>query len=270
MPSTEKSILYTSNLDRLITLVQEKARKKTATLMQFIVLAYIFMGRVCERIYTLDDDDEQRPLMDTLTSHLLRIRLMLPRSATDLSAASYSDFKFVPWLGIILNTSTILLYHKPLCGGETLDRQSQLATNWPHCVAAARNSVSMIRDASRTSIDIIINPHMSSKLFACGRIIVMEYLCPSTPRKSSTSSPDSPCLKDPALRDDIEVLLLTFERMKEALKGVGKKFRNGLVFCLREDEEQVLTSKSCGSSGLLKSCANWPMVEDDDDIAFPI
>lgn len=268
-PPTDNSILYTSKLDRLITLVQGQSRKKTATLMQFIVLAYVFLGRVCERIYTLDDDsDEQRPHIDALTSHLLRIRLMLPRSATSLSAANYSDFTLVTWLSIVLNTSTILLYHKPLHGNETHEGQSELATNWPHCVAAARNSVSMIRDASRTSTEIFINPHLSSKLFTCGRIIVMEYLCPST--KRSSASPNSACLKDPALRDDIEVLLLTFERMREALKGVGRKFRNGLVFCLREDKAQVLESKACGSSDLLRSCVNWPVVDDDEGLVFSI
>ncbi|KPM36617.1 hypothetical protein AK830_g9970 [Neonectria ditissima] len=269
-PLVESDIRYTSNLDRLITSVQEKIRKKTATLIQLIILAYIFLGRVSERIYTLDFDmEEQKPHLDALASHLLRMRLMLPRSATDLSAADYRDFGYVVWLNAVMSVSTILLYHKPLHEGETLDGQSDLTTNWPHCVIAARGTVSIIRDASRTSADIIINAHLSSQLFACGRILTMEYLCPSTSRSAATSSnPVRP--KDPALRDDLEILLLTFERMKEALKGVGRKFRNGLVYCLQEDETDVLESKARGSSELLKSCASWPQVDNDEEFVFPI
>ncbi|KAK7422579.1 hypothetical protein QQX98_001603 [Neonectria punicea] len=271
-PPVESYIQYTSNLDRLITSVQETARRKTATLMQLIILAYIFLGRVSERIYTLDFDlEEQKPHLDALTSHLLRMRLMLPRSATDLSAADYRDFGYVVWLNAVMSVSTILLYHKPLREGETIEGQSELATNWPHCVAAARGTVSIIRDASRTSVDYIVNPHLSSQLFTCGRILAMEYLCPSAPRKvAATSDSDPATSKDPGLRDDLEILLLAFERMKEALKAVGRKFRNGLVYCLQENEAHVLESKARGSSELLKSCASWPQVDNDEDVTFPI
>ncbi|CAM1502737.1 Fc.00g075130.m01.CDS01 [Cosmosporella sp. VM-42] len=256
-PLTEVSIPYASSLDRLITSIQERTRKQSANLLQYIVLAYIFLGRVGEQIYSLESDlEEQKPHLDTLTSHLLRIRLILPRSATDLSAADYDDFTYVVWLNVIMSVSSILLYHKPLQEGETLDGQTDLSTHWPHCVAAARNTVSMVRDAARASTDIIINPHLSSKLFTCGRILIIEYICPSASRKS----------KDPALRDDVLILLFTFERMKEALKGCAKKFRNGTAFYLSQGEKQVQEAKAGGSRDLLKTCEKWPSAEDDEDL----
>ncbi|KAH6889747.1 fungal-specific transcription factor domain-containing protein [Thelonectria olida] len=269
-PSSDNSIQYTPHLDRLITLVQERARKKTATLMQFIVLAYVFLGRVSERIYALDYDyEEQKPHLDALTSNLLRIRLMLPRSATDLSAADYRDFTYVVWLNVIMSVGTILLYHRPLGDGETLDDQTELSTNWPHCVFAARGAVATIRDASRSSTDFVINPHLSAKLFTCGRILVMEYICPSIPQRKTTTGSPSTITRDAALRDDLDILFLTFERLKEALNGVGRKFRNGLVMYIRDDEKHVLESKASGSRGLLRTCERWPQVDDVEYVAFP-
>lgn len=259
-PDGREPLQYTHNLDRLITLVQTRARAKTATPLQFIVLAYIFLGRVSECIYALDDDDaqEQKKRLDALTSHLLRIRLMLPRSATDLAAAPSADFSSVVWLNVVLAAATILLHHRALLPGQTLSGPNDLATNWPHCVAAARGTVATIRDAARSSTEFVVNPHLSAKLFTCGRVLVMEYLCPSTTKT-----------RDGALRDDLEVLFATFERLREALKGVGSKFRNGLLFYMREDERHVLESKAGGSRGLLNTCERWPQVEDVEYVPFP-
>ncbi|KAI5468080.1 fungal-specific transcription factor domain-containing protein [Mariannaea sp. PMI_226] len=269
--SSKDSIQYTSNLDRLITLVQDKSRKKTATLLQFIILAYVFLGRVSERIYALDYEfEEQKPYIDALTSTLPRIRLMLPRSATDLSAADYRDFPYVVWLSAIMSVSTILLHHRPLHDGETHEQLTELSTNWPHCVSVARSTAAVIRDASRSSTDFVINPHLSSSLFTCGRIIVMEYVCPSLPQRPSRADSASPLQRDAALRDDLQVLVFTFERMKEALKLVGRKFRNGLVFYLKDEPACILESKAGGSKGLLGTCDKWRYVDNEDaDIPFP-
>lgn len=253
-PSGTDGIPYTPKIDQLITSFQERVRKKTNTVLQCIVLAYILLGRICECIHSIDYDvEDQTPVLAELTSYLLRMRLIIPHSATDLSGADYRDFAHVVWLNAILNLCTILLYHRPLPEGMSLEDHSDLSSNWPHCVTAARNTVSMIRDAARTTSGIVINPHLSSALFICGRILILEYRCPSLSRKT----------KDAAIRDDLEIILFSIERMKEALRAVGKKFYAGLAYHLQEDEEQVRRSKACGARDLARRCAQWPANDDD-------
>ncbi|KAF7562794.1 hypothetical protein G7046_g1314 [Stylonectria norvegica] len=265
-PANQDSPRYTSNLDRLITSVQERTRRGSASLWQYIVLAYAFLGRVSDCIYSLDwDPEEQKAQVEALTSNLLRIRLMLPRSATDLSAADYLDFTHVVWLNVTLNSTTVLLYHRPLDDGKTLEDPSDLATNWPHCVSAARNTISMIRDAARTSTSVIVNPHLGSSLFNIGRIVVIEYMCPSTSRRNAVGYSNNELTRerDPALVKDMEVLISTFEIMKDGLKACGKKFRNGLLFFVGEGEAEVREAKAGGSRALLKTCAKWPKPDPD-------
>ncbi|KAK5996115.1 Squalestatin S1 biosynthesis transcriptional activator L3-like protein [Cladobotryum mycophilum] len=202
-------IRYVQDLDGFVTAIQEQSRRGRTSLFQYLILAYSLLGQISAAIDYADcddddddDDDEQRKsVLKTLGSRLVRIRLMLPRSATELCAAQRHDFSYVFWLNAVMSTCTILLHHRPVPEHITSERTSEMEVHWPYCVAAARGIVAAIRDASRASVDYVNNAHLASLLFTASRILIIEYystsssLSPSSAaqtRPSSGLSPSSP------------------------------------------------------------------------------
>lgn len=252
-PQDETSVAYRPNLDRLIASLESHNQKGRANPLEYIVLGYIFLGHVTDRIFSIDDDD-QEPALDKLASQLGSMRLTLPASVSSFSTVEPEDFSYVIWINSVWNSSAALLHHRSLQPDETLDKESTMAACWPKCVASARNTVSLIREAAQVSTDYIINPHLAGLLFVCTRILIMEYACPFESRISNRD----------ALYGDIQTLLRTFLRMKDAFEAVGRKFRNGLIFYLQSREEFLLEAKAGGSRDLLKTCNSWPDYPDEE------
>lgn len=266
MPVREELAKYTRGLSRLVTSMQQQTRNGTGSQLQYIILAYILLGRITEEVYTPDFDYERQcSALDELSEHLVRIRLTLPHSAVDVSAAGYTGGKNVVWLVSILSTASILLHHRPIVEGETLETSTTMASNWPHCVGAARDIVRAVRDASRASNDFGVNLHMIMALFLCFRTLATEYYSPS---RSAGKGPDGSTKpkRDAATRADLEVLVNVFERLKESRQQIGRKYYNGVKFYMRQDETVIMRAKALGAGGLLTTCESWMDADDGEAI----
>ncbi|PNP56163.1 hypothetical protein THARTR1_03688 [Trichoderma harzianum] len=273
-PAPRCSNRFTYNMDNLIAAMRDRSSQGSATQLQYLILGYALLGRISEALDTSADDDEdgRKERIDVLCTQLAKIRLMLPRSATELSMANYDEFIEVIWLNVILNACTILLHHRPLEEGESLDDAgTELAKNWPLCVAAARNTISVLRDASRVSVDFVNNAHFPCLLFTSCRILMTEYFCPSR-YDENLKSPDGvgyPPARDPKLREDLEVVTMTFFRMKEVWQGLGQKFSKGMHFFLHQGEDFARKTKAGGARSLLGVCDSWTVIPDDYELTIP-
>ena len=257
---------YTRDLSRLVTSMQHQTRMGTGSQLQYIILAYILLGRITEEVYTPDFDyEKQCSALDELTEHLVRIRLMLPHSAVDVSAAGYTDSEKVVWLVSILSSASILLHHRPIAEGETLETSTSMASNWPHCIRAARDVVRAIRDAFRASHDFDVNLHIIMALFLCFRMLATEYYCPS---KSTEQGPNGSTKRkrDSTIRADLEVMANVFEKLKESRQQIGRKYHNGVKFYLRQDEAAMMRAKALGARELLTTCESWMDADDGEAI----
>ena len=261
---------FSLDMDQLISSVQAQYRQGSGNVLLCLVLAYMLLGRIGEVLYSPDFDyDKQDHLLDNLISHLVRIRLMLPLSATSISAAGYQDVPRVVWLNIVMSVNTILLHHRPLKEEESLEEVSSMAMHWPHCIAAARGTVTMIRQASRASTSFVANAHAVGLLFMCSRVLVVEYFCSSDASAKPPPPSCRPVTRDASLREDLEVLVLTFERIREALQNVGLKFSKGVAYCLRGGESMGAYCKTMGARNMFRTCDKWPLGAEEGDMIIP-
>lgn len=271
-PVSRHSSRFSHNLGKLISTIRDNSLHGVANQLQYIILVYTLIGRVSEALDAADDEEERIERIESLCNHLIEIRLMLPRSATELSFASYDEFTQVLWLNIALSTCTILLHQRPLHEGESLDDTgTELANNWPLCVAAARASIAVLRDASRVSIDFVSNAHIPCLLFSSCRILMNEYFCPSKHQREAGSADGGqlPMGRDPKVREDLKVIASTYARMKEEWPALGKKFGKGMYFYLHQGAEFARKSKVAGARSLVGVCDNWGTIPDDYKLDIP-
>lgn len=271
-PVSKHSSRFSYNLSKLISTIRDNSLQGAANQLQYIILIYTFIGRTSEALDTSDDEEERKERIESLCDHLIKIRLMLPRSATELSFASYDEFTQVLWLNIALNTCTILLHQRPLREGESLDdKGTEMAINWPHCVAAARASIAVLRDASRVSIEFVSNAHIPCLLFASCRILTNEYFCPSRRQREAREADgvQLPMDRDPKVREDLEVIASTYARMKEEWPALGKKFGKGMYFYLNQGADFARKSKVAGARSLVGVCDSWGTIPDDYKLDIP-
>jgi hypothetical protein len=271
-PESRHSTRFTHNLSKLISTIRDNTLQGVANQLQYIILVYAMIGRISEALDATDDEEERIERIESLCNHLSEIRLMLPRSATELSFASYDEFTQVLWLNIALNTCTILLHQRPLHEGESLDDTgTEMANNWPRCVIAARASIAILRDASRVSIDFVSNAHIPCLLFSSCRILMNEYFCPSKRQREARDADGGQLSlsRDPKVREDLEVIASTYARMKEEWPALGKKFGKGMYYYLHQGAEFARKSKVAGARSLVGVCDNWGTIPDDYKLDIP-
>lgn len=267
---------FTRNFTKLVTSIQVDPNDPDSDLFRFILVSYVLLGRIVEHIqspYASTDRDEYESEFQALDMDLIRLRLSIPRSASFPLAATTNNFKHVVWLNIVINTSSILLYacSNPLstqaapsdreCSSSRTEDVSQSASpsHWPHCLTAARNTVGIVKDASRISMEILFNPHISVAFYLAGRIITLEYL--EAKFGSATDSQQRVSQQQrkscESLRTEIDILLLLFDRLTEVFWDLGSKFKTGLLLHLDQDAETVRRVKSQGIKGLFGTCPQW-------------
>jgi hypothetical protein len=190
---------------------------------------------------------------------VVKLRAMLPRTATDLSVANYDEFSRVIWLNVVTNLSTILIHFRPVGEAEELEDVSSLATNWPICVNAARSTVKLIREALLITFDFASNVFLYSPLLICARVLLIEHKCPLV-QESHARGQDLPP-RDPAIKDDIEVLVQVFRRYKEVYSQVGAKFWRGIVFYADHTEEEARIARLGGARDLFRGLKHWAPTE---------
>lgn len=264
---------FTRNFTKLVTSIQADPNDTSPDLLRFIVVSYVLLGRIVEHIqspYASTDRDEYESEFQALDMDLIRIRLSIPRSASFLPAATADNFKHVVWLNAVINISTILLHARPIQAQATTSdqeftrngadvSQDPKPTHWAHCLTAARNTVGIVKDASRVSMETLFNPHTSVSFYLAGRILALELL--ETKFANATNPQQSASQQQQrdseSLRTEIDILLLLFDRLAEVFPDLGSKFKTGLLNQLDQDAESVRQIKAEGVKGFLGKCPGW-------------
>ncbi|RYP69593.1 hypothetical protein DL770_008199 [Monosporascus sp. CRB-9-2] len=267
------AVPFTPSFNKLLTSIRQTAtRTKHENKLHYIILTYMLLGHIVAHYHLSDNSDqsEKESCFRSLESCLVNLRLSLPRSVTSLSAAPFDDLTNITWLNVVMNINTIFLYH-----GRDADADNKAATHWHHCLTAARNTAALIREAGPISTDLLLNPHTASPLFCCSRILIIEYLVPSQPgdvsssatgglstptwdpQASPTSQTSVSTARDPALKQDLDLALLVFERLAEPFGPIGLKSKLGMVYHLGQDVETALRIKENGIKDIMSRCASW-------------
>lgn len=260
-PIDIEHIGYTSDIDKLMDAIEKECRLGNNTnIRQFIVAAYMLLGRIGSDIYQNEFDyTKGTSVLDTLSASLIRLRLLIPPEATELSFADPKDFKLVIWLNAIMTANTVFLYHQPLLDGESFDVPSGMSKNWPHCVAASRNLVAGLRDMCRSSTDFADNAFLASLIYTGSRILIIEYILSSddmTSRPPENSSMASYRCQN--LKADIDLLCHIFRHFKVSLGCSGEQFYYAFVRSMTIDEEHSRAAKAGSLLDMLRICDRWP------------
>uniref|UniRef100_A0A8H7TMW9 Xylanolytic transcriptional activator regulatory domain-containing protein n=1 Tax=Bionectria ochroleuca TaxID=29856 RepID=A0A8H7TMW9_BIOOC len=260
-PIDIEPIAYTPSIDKLMDTIETEIRLGNNTnIRQFIVAAYMLLGRIGSEIYQNEFDyTKGTSVLDSLSASLKRLRLLIPQDATELSFADPRDFKLVIWLNAIMAANTIFLYHQPLRVGESPDEPSGMSKNWPHCVAASRDLVAGLRDMCRSSTDFADNAFLVSLVYAGSRILIIEYIQSSnntTSRQPGSSSIVSS--RSQNLKADTDLLYHIFRHFKVSLGCSGEQFYDAFVHSMTIDEERSRAAKAGSLLDMLRICDRWP------------
>ncbi|KAH6684820.1 fungal-specific transcription factor domain-containing protein [Plectosphaerella plurivora] len=267
-PQELDSVLFTPNLRKLLSLVGAASQQTPPNVFHYLIISYLLLGRIVEHMYqpeSEDDEDEDdaeqhRSMLASLQQDVSHMRLMLPRSVTDVTSAAHLDCIHVVWLNAIMNVNTIFLFHRPptrreqslSCDNDDGSPSCSASSNWQICVAVSRKTALLIREASLVSTDLLVNPNVAAPVFACARILVIEHLLSSSPPESGSRVPHAS-----GLVADLQVFLLLFDRLSEAFTGVGVKFRNRVLDLLEQGPDIGKEMKAAGSKTLLENCLKW-------------
>ena len=234
IPEIEESAinntLFTRNLDSLIS--SSSTAANPLNLFHYLVVAYVIFGRLSEYLHSSYDSSDS--LEDTqaaaeLDSQLLRFRLSLPRAATSVIEASDDTRGLVIWLGISLNSMAIMLHYR--CNDE-----EKAMEQFARAVGAAKNIVQIVKDTSRTSIDLLISAHLGTPLYLAACILTIQW------RISG----------DDTVKADIDLFGHVFDRYKEVYFVLGLKFKLALDhFIENTNREQIPILRKKGLEGLL-------------------
>jgi len=186
-----------------------------------------------------------------LENDLSELRMSLPRQMTHLSAASPGVLGCAVWVNVLLCLNTIFLMysHVNRFGVELSHDQ------WACCVASARSAVHLLRQATKTCIDPLLNPHITSSIFLCARILIIEQRAPLAAVLAAEHEVDRDLAR--TLQRDIDVLKLVFDRLEELFYPLGRKFNNGLRYYQRSDPAFLHRIRNSRVGDLLAQCSSW-------------
>ncbi|KAL0257524.1 F-actin-capping protein subunit beta [Diplodia seriata] len=246
---------FSRNLRKMITATPTEA---SPTSFQAILKAYVLLGRVTEHVHSMEassDPEEHFSEFQQLDTELSRFKLSLPRTTTTIrSSSSVKEATHAFWLNAITSILIILLHHRPEKAARK-PPQPPLAIQTPvseshgsiegfeYCIAATENLSRMIQDATRISIDSLINPHIGSSLYGCGRTLALHYA--ASERKSEK------------VRSDVDMYLLVFDRIADVYPTLATKFGNGMRYTLAQAPEAAYEMKADGARGMLTKCGDW-------------
>ncbi|KAB2573390.1 F-actin capping protein beta subunit [Lasiodiplodia theobromae] len=237
-PEEAGSVPFNHKLSSLIS--ARPAQGDAAPIMHHLIKAYVIMGRIVEHTHSIHPQQSDHSRYNELDSALVRFRLSLPRCATELSRAAPCALKYVLWLGMILHANTVLLHFTPT-NSSTNEEDQDSSRAFEYCLAAARAIVQLVKDASRIATDTLANPHISPALYLASRILLIQWHRD----------------KDPQLRDDIDLILLAFDRIADAFPVLAQKFTTRINSDVLLDAESIRALRAAGARGLLVQCSSW-------------
>tara|TARA_R110002003_G_scaffold589_14_gene20662 strand:- start:720 stop:2279 length:1560 start_codon:yes stop_codon:yes gene_type:complete len=239
-----ESVPFTRHLESLIK--SSSGAKDPCNVFHYVCITHVLLGRVSELVHSLHhtpDSLEYTKECAELDSYIVKFQLSLPRQAASILEASPADRVHVVWLQVTLNTCAMLLHYRCLNG------VTDVGTPGPFILAmtAARNIAQIIRDTSRISSELILSAHIGSSLYVAACILVIEWRMTG----------------DDALREEIQLFELVFDRMNEVFIFLGMKFKFALEHDLRKSKEELQQLRDCGLRGLLADCTKWTHVKEE-------
>ncbi|KAH7076527.1 fungal-specific transcription factor domain-containing protein [Paraphoma chrysanthemicola] len=235
---------FTRKLERLIA--NSSIQKEPYNIFQYVCIIHVILGRVSEVVHSLHhapDSTEYAADCAELDSSIVEFRLSLPRQATSVFDASPTDRAQVIWLQVMLNTCDMILNYRRLRGGADVDARAPFIL----AVVAARNIAQIIRDASRLSPELLMSAHIGSSLYVAACILVIEWRMTG----------------DDALREEIKLFEMVFDRMNKVFVFLGMKFKFALEYDIRKSKEDLRQLMIRGLRGLLADCSKWTHVKEE-------
>jgi hypothetical protein len=161
-PNGVHNIPFTRNVDRL--LASASHANSPLNMFHYLVVGHILLGRTAELIHSIHDSPgspEYAEQCDELDNYVVKLRLSMPRGASSVLEAPVEDRGQVVWLNATLNTILLLLHYRavPFSDPQTVKDL------FNKTVTAAKSTSQLIKDASRTSIDLLLNVHIASSLY---------------------------------------------------------------------------------------------------------
>ncbi|KAK2762206.1 hypothetical protein FQN54_001215 [Arachnomyces sp. PD_36] len=268
---------FMRNFAKLLTSVQLDPNDPSPDLFHFIIVSYLLLGRIAEHLqapYASTDPEEYESEFRSLEADLIRLRLSIPRCISSVPSGPTNTSKQAVWLNVMVNTSTILLHSRskprgteaPINDQETRDDSgvadasqetkdlSEKKMQWSYCLAAAHSTVDIVKNASRVSLEILLNPHTPVAFYFAGRVLALEYVDTKSSGSSDSQQQQEKCQ---SLRTEIDFLLLLFDRITEVFHALGTKFKSGLLFDLGQDVETARRIKTEGIRAFLGNCRGW-------------
>ncbi|KAF2679306.1 hypothetical protein K458DRAFT_117781 [Lentithecium fluviatile CBS 122367] len=243
-PSTIKNEPFSKNLNTLIGSATKA--KQHSNLFHYLIIAHVLLGRITELIHSLHespDSPEYAQQCDELDASLVKLRLSLPRSATSVIEAQSEERGHVIWLNIILNSMSILINYRT-AGLSSTKPSSEL---FALAVSAAKSTTSIIKDAARIDVSLLLSAHIASSIYMACCVLVIHWRLTG----------------DPSCKEDIELFELVFERMNDVFSIMGIKFKLALKRDLERKKEDIEMLRDTGFRGLLADCSKWGFVAEE-------
>lgn len=235
---------FTRKLSRLIT--SSNSANDPINVFCYICIAHVILGRVAELVHSLHESPNTPEYVEEceeLDSHLVKLRLSIPRQASSVLEAQAPDRGFVVWLQVVLDTSAVLLNYRCAKNVPAADASSRYLV----AVAAARHTAQIVRGTSRVSIELLITPHIASSLYIAALVLVIQWRTTG----------------DAKLKEEIDLIALVFDRMNEAFAYLGLKFKYALEHDLEKSRGKKLEElRELGLRGLLADCSKWSHIKD--------
>ncbi|KAJ4345551.1 uncharacterized protein N0V89_011684 [Didymosphaeria variabile] len=233
------NVSFTRNINTL--LASTSRAKYPLNMFHYLIIAHILLGRTADLIHSIHDcpsSPEYAEQCEELDNYVVKLRLSMPRAASSVLEASLEDRGQVVWLNATLNTIMVLLHYRavPFSDPHTVKDL------FHKTVMAAKNTSQIIKDVTRSSIDLLLNVHIASSLY-----IVIHHRLED----------------DASLKNDIDFLELVFERMNDVFSVIGLKFLIALKRDKERNPEELISLRERGYRGLLADCSKWGFVKDE-------
>ncbi|KAF2118153.1 fungal-specific transcription factor domain-containing protein [Lophiotrema nucula] len=240
---SKHSLPFTRNLKSLIASIPSTSERPN--LLHCLVVANVLLGRVTEHIHSLHEDPSDPEYVEEcqkLDDHIITLRLSLPRATTSILDAPPESRNNVIWLVTTLNTIAILLHFRVADMTDPDESREQFS----RAVIAAKNTMSVVKDASRISTDLLLNSHIAASLYIASAVLIIQWKLTG----------------DQSLKADIDLVGLIFDRVYEVFTFPGLKFKLALLHDMERSEESIIKMRDRGMKGLLADCSKWKFVQD--------
>ncbi|KAK6359051.1 hypothetical protein TWF696_000221 [Orbilia brochopaga] len=226
----------------------DKAIEPIGDCYGYICYATVLLGRIVDYNNSPDADEvseDRRRVFEKLEIALARLLLAIPSQFTKITyLQSTLEQENTCWLICLVQTCSILLHH-PTVRAVTRQEDSPSEEDNPspeflRCLAGTKHIVSAIKDLVTVAGRGFLNPLAGPILFLSGRILIIHWL--------ETN--------DICTRSEIDLILLSLDKMKEQSEPLASKYKHLLLYDLSRSSASVKEIKTNDGSYMTPQCRN--------------